>query len=218
MSNVICNVLCNSLPEGQEFYDLMIMTQRRYAQRINADYLVMHDDKREFRKGGHKSMATFNVYDLIGKYDGILKIDPDMLVMPNAPDVFKMFPDRELHYCLKYDSAPFGSSSSIMLLSKNKSYYDLSVLKSYAKTDEKIQKEMFPITKPKCGTMDWKWNYKVFCGKERVKKLAYVIHYESHKKEFLKARPELIGKPNLWTEIYKHQLEAAQKDYRRYFK
>lgn len=161
MSNLICTVICPCENQMTELHDLVIPYQRKYAKRIGADYLIIHNDELGFmknKKGRHPSYATFNVYKYIGFYDRVMTLDPDMLIKPSAPDIFYHFPDKRTHYCLKQPNSS-GGAAAIMILSDNLKNYDLGVLvDDFPKTDEKVQALMFKDTRPKFGNMGYTWN------------------------------------------------------------
>lgn len=217
--NLVVTVQCPPV-RNERLHDLCIPTQRKWARSIGADYMIIQKDSLGFEKnkvGRHISYNNFNVYELIEKFNRVLVIDPDMFVKPDTPNAFEVFPDNDVHYCLKRTDESSGGAGSIMLLSDNKRYYDLSVLDEYAKTDEKIQAQMFAITKPKFHNIGFRWNCvyrKDWCLCKRED--SYIIHYGGHKRLFFEKHPELEWSDKYDDLVEDFKVECCKEDLKRY--
>tara|TARA_Y100000593_G_scaffold95019_1_gene198395 strand:- start:3397 stop:4125 length:729 start_codon:yes stop_codon:yes gene_type:complete len=71
---------------------------RQYAQRINADFLVLDEgqDCREATGGIGNGIYQYRImkhYDLHATYDRILHLDSDMILTPDCPNLFDVVPD-----------------------------------------------------------------------------------------------------------------------------
>ena len=210
MSNLIVVVMCKCENQNNELYDLLVPYQRKYAQRVEADYLIIHNDEKKFqinKLGRHISYNTFNVYDLMDRYDRIMKIDPDMLIKPTAPNVFKLFPDPKIHYSIKPNEESTGGGCSMMIMSNNKKYYNLDLL-------DKVQGRLFTITKPPIVNMGYSWN--CFYGNNKKfrceKDDANIIHYVGHVRLFNEKNP---GVENIKL-LNEFKVKSAKEDIARY--
>lgn len=187
MANLICTVIVDGPETNYSLFDVCVRSQLEWSRRIKANYMEIHVDDKKFRinkQMRHISYSRFTVYDMIMQWDGLLCLDPDMLVKPNAPDVFNEFPDRDVHYSIRRNETSSGGAGSIMLFAKRPEYYDLSVLddmKEVPKTDEKVQAVLFSITKPRIQNMGFKWNnFYTTNGWEVPREESYIIHYKGH--------------------------------------
>jgi len=79
-------------------YELGNRTCKAYAERIGADYIL--DTEQTIFKGRYSPhVQKLRAYDMLEKeYDRILYLGSDVLVKPDAPDIFKTFPDVEKLY------------------------------------------------------------------------------------------------------------------------
>lgn len=62
---------------------------RRYAERVGADFLTKSCD----RKSPYPLFDKYRVGTLLDEYDRVLWLDTDVLVRPDAPDLFALVPE-----------------------------------------------------------------------------------------------------------------------------
>ena len=74
-----------------------------YARRIDVDLFVVDhhvirpNDKARLKPSEHAWLQKLLIRDLLNEYEAVLLIDSDVLVTPNAPDVFREFPDQAVY-------------------------------------------------------------------------------------------------------------------------
>jgi len=61
---------------------------KMYADRCKAEFIILEDSKNL-----HMHYRILQLYDLFEKYDRILSLDTDILVMPDCPNLFELVPD-----------------------------------------------------------------------------------------------------------------------------
>jgi predicted O-methyltransferase YrrM len=74
-------------PEWQQLAALTLPSQRQYAERLCADFIVL--DKRIFP---HPHYDKWQIHELLGTYDRLIYLDADMIVRPDCPDLFVSVP------------------------------------------------------------------------------------------------------------------------------
>lgn len=87
-------------PEYSKLAELTHPAMRQYAKRIGAEFVVI-DSVEKSSPTAH--FAKYRLYDLLKKYDRILYIDTDALVVPDCPDLFKLVPEGRLGVFLEDD-------------------------------------------------------------------------------------------------------------------
>jgi len=65
---------------------------QRYADKIRSDFIVID---RHMVASRQAKFEKLQIYDLLGRYDRILYLDTDILVMPDCPDIFRMVPVKK---------------------------------------------------------------------------------------------------------------------------
>ncbi len=74
-------------------------TMKRYAEKVQADFVPITEAKICFEKSRHFNPLLFEKYqlcDLLDDYDRILFLDTDILVTPHAPNVFDIVPEDKI--------------------------------------------------------------------------------------------------------------------------
>jgi lipopolysaccharide biosynthesis glycosyltransferase len=83
---------------GQAFSEMGRITQplmKGYANRCSADFVVISEPLMATRNGLPARYEKFQLFDLLNRYERVLFLDNDILVTPDAPDVFELVaPDR----------------------------------------------------------------------------------------------------------------------------
>jgi lipopolysaccharide biosynthesis glycosyltransferase len=90
-------------------YHLSEKSIRRYAERIGADFIKqdkfvfnvdwgISSDNLRSKQQRLSWIQKFYIFDLLKKYDRILYLDSDILVTPNAPDIFEAYCDEKTIY------------------------------------------------------------------------------------------------------------------------
>jgi predicted O-methyltransferase YrrM len=74
-------------PEWQQLAAITLPSQRHYAARLGADFVVL--DRRVYP---HPHYDKWQLYDLLAGYDRVLYLDADMIVRPDCPDLFVCVP------------------------------------------------------------------------------------------------------------------------------
>jgi len=75
-----------------DLYNLSDQQAREYAVKTHSDYLQITDCN--YMPGYHPIWQRFKMFDLTA-YDQILYLDMDVVVLPNAPDIFELYKDYE---------------------------------------------------------------------------------------------------------------------------
>ena len=78
-----------------EYFQYTILTMRYYAEKINCDLVVLEEPFVGFRNIYFEKMYFL---ELLKVYDRVLYLDADIVITPNAKDIFKRFPDKEVFY------------------------------------------------------------------------------------------------------------------------
>jgi len=76
----------------QNWKNLIHPILKEYAKRCNADFLCIWNDV----KDNSRAYAIMQLYDLFNKYDRILQIDTDCLILKHCPDIFDLVPYDEI--------------------------------------------------------------------------------------------------------------------------
>ncbi|MHA1731844.1 MAG: glycosyltransferase [Promethearchaeota archaeon] len=74
-------------------------TFRRYAERVDAEFVIIDEARVNFRGEVSFNPLLFEKYqvgDLLEVYDRILYLDTDILVTPHAPDIFEQVPEDKV--------------------------------------------------------------------------------------------------------------------------
>lgn len=98
----------------QKLAELTHPTLKSYAEKINADFLVI--DKSN-KTSSH--WEKFQIYDLLTKYERILFIDTDIIVRADSPNLFDIVPKDSLGM---FDEAPFTPERQYSLMEACKDY------------------------------------------------------------------------------------------------
>lgn len=83
----------NSIGVNEELLKYSLISVEQYANNIKADYQLVEDKRINWIH------PTFERFDLFfnnkwwDNYDHILYLDSDLIVWPDAPDIFQMYPD-----------------------------------------------------------------------------------------------------------------------------
>jgi hypothetical protein len=75
--------------EWQSLAEVTLPSQRAYAQRLAADFVVM--DKRVH---AHPQYDKWQLYELLATYDRVVFLDADVVVRPDCPDLFVCVPQK----------------------------------------------------------------------------------------------------------------------------
>lgn len=78
-------------PEWEELAKVTLPSQRHYADRLGADFVVM--DRRIYP---HPQYDKWQVIDLFPRYDRLIFLDADMIVRPDCPDLFVIVPPEHV--------------------------------------------------------------------------------------------------------------------------
>lgn len=92
MSRNVIMTITSSTPAYQAYSELTHPLIRKYAHKCHADFICVR--KSEYEDIAWEKIATPHKLFKWG-YDRVLHIDTDMLVRPDTPDLFKLYPDSE---------------------------------------------------------------------------------------------------------------------------
>lgn len=83
----------NNIGVNEQLFEYSIRSVREYANKINCDYQLIAEKRINWIH------PTFERFDLFfneswwEQYDNILYLDTDLIVWPDAPNIFQMYPD-----------------------------------------------------------------------------------------------------------------------------
>jgi|TARA_R110001599_G_scaffold260063_1_gene460502 lipopolysaccharide biosynthesis glycosyltransferase len=80
----------------KEMTDITHPILKKYADRVGADFMVLSHEPPSDSGDGRPHYRILKHYDLHEKYDRILHIDSDMIVMPNCPNLFDVVPYNKI--------------------------------------------------------------------------------------------------------------------------
>jgi tetratricopeptide (TPR) repeat protein len=86
-TNKLAVVTLVTTSEFERLAETTLQTQRHYANRVNADMVVLKK-----RLYPHPHYDKWQLYDLLTDYDRTLFLDADIIVRPDCPDLFAMVP------------------------------------------------------------------------------------------------------------------------------
>lgn len=78
-------------PEWKKLADLTMPSQRHYARRVGADFLVI--DKRSH---GHPHYDKWHLFDVLADYRRVVYFDADIIVRPDCPNLFVSVDEEQL--------------------------------------------------------------------------------------------------------------------------
>lgn len=86
-------------------WDISKITIERYCKRYNIPLIIISDKKYNIKKYEHFTNFNFfeknRVYDLFDQYDRILRLDWDVIVTPNCPNLFDIVPENKIGVLLE---------------------------------------------------------------------------------------------------------------------
>ncbi len=124
-------------------YPLVYQSFEKYAKRVGADLIRVTEFSKHntILSQGHlqRHAAWFEktqMGNLLKKYDRVLYLDADIIISPNAPDIFEKYTDRTCMYMLNEGlhadrSKTIEQITAILPLNKlwpEKSYYNIGVM------------------------------------------------------------------------------------------
>lgn len=84
----------------QESAELARELMQRYCRREGIDFVELRERKLNISVPGvnysFTNLEKFQLYDVLGTYERVLRLDTDVLVSPLAPDVFRFVPEEAL--------------------------------------------------------------------------------------------------------------------------
>jgi len=111
-------VYCVAIGESED-YRVSNETIRAYADKIGADFIL--DTEQTVFKGLHSPhVQKLRAYELLNEYDRILYLDSDIIVNPNARNVFLEFPDDSKAYMYNenFEGSVCWQTHEAMILAK----------------------------------------------------------------------------------------------------
>ena len=87
----IFTVAINSL----DYFEYTLPTIERYAKKVGADFIVLDKKRVDFY---NYYFERFYFAELLNIYDRVLYLDADIMVTPNAENIFEKYPDENRLY------------------------------------------------------------------------------------------------------------------------
>ena len=84
-----------------DMYNLSEMQAKKYAKLWNADYMQLEDCS--FLPEKHPIYQRLKMYDIYKKYDQILYLDMDAIILPTCPNIFEEFSEETFSAVRNYD-------------------------------------------------------------------------------------------------------------------
>lgn len=78
---------------GEEFNNISKLTHptlKKYAEKIDADFIIINSCKTT------PHWEKFKIYNMLNKYDRILYLDTDLIVRDDCPDIFEIVPYNQI--------------------------------------------------------------------------------------------------------------------------
>lgn len=90
----------NNIGVNEEILPLSLRSVEMYAKKHGADYMLIQDKRIDWI---HPTFERFDLFfndDWYEQYDNILYLDTDLIVWPDAPDIFQLYPsDKSFKVC-----------------------------------------------------------------------------------------------------------------------
>lgn len=180
----------------KEMAELTIPTMKAYADKINADFVIIDSVKID---EVHIHFEKFQIYDMFDIYDRILFLDMDLIVSPSCPNLFDIVPEEEFGAFVESDyqgrdnqiiplqekcgdigwKETYFNSGVFLVSKKHKEMFNYNTELSRVKgTGEQgqlnytLQKLGIPLFK-----LDLKFNHMDVCRKNDERFNSYIIHY-----------------------------------------
>jgi len=77
--------------------DITIRYMEHYAKKWGAELIVITEDDIDIVKYQHPKYYIMSVSEIVG-YDRILLLDADIFVKPDSPNIFEVFPEKDVFY------------------------------------------------------------------------------------------------------------------------
>lgn len=125
---VIINELSNNINSPyNEMVKYTIPTIRKYADKINVDFICLDN----FKKYKHACEMKFYIKEMFEKYDNILYLDTDVMVLDTAPNIFDIIDIEDVGISI-FEEASFHNPPSLRDFKKYVNQYNM-VRKKYNK-------------------------------------------------------------------------------------
>jgi hypothetical protein len=82
---------------SRKIWDICLPTIERYAKKVGADFRIHSTELPKF-DGTSFFMQKLGQWDYVKEYDRLLCLDADIMVVPDAPDVFETFNEAGVFY------------------------------------------------------------------------------------------------------------------------
>lgn len=82
---------------AREIWDICLPTIRRYAAKVGADFRI-HDKADPAFDNTSFFMQKLGQWNALNEYDRLLCLDADIMIVPDAPDVFETFNESGVFY------------------------------------------------------------------------------------------------------------------------
>lgn len=199
-----------------DYYDeisqLTIPLIKKYAKKINADFIVITKDNINenyvlSNEEEDYSLQIFQVYDFLNQYKRIIYFDVDLIIREDTPNLFDIVPTTELgmmnegRFKSNYDLINFSKIYNEPIKKWSGKFYNDGVmvisrihksLFKFPKIDISFSKDMYfnlkiITNKIKMLDLDWRYNrlsiMDEFLGKSRLD--SYIVHYSGAPKNQL---------------------------------
>ena len=186
---------------SRKIWDICLPTIKRYAAKVGADFRIYSTEDRKF-DGTSFFMQKLGQWDYLRDYDRLLCLDADILIVPDAPDVFETFSEHGVFYGMDASyterarllqpyidkfgiSLPTGSypprprhiNGGMWLLDRGCNlHYDLADYIPCKGYEENFVSYMLAKNGVKVTDTGVKWN-KICCDTSTLRRECYFIHH-----------------------------------------
>lgn len=84
----------NNIGVNEQLFEYSVKSVKNYANKIDCDYQLINEKRIDWK---HPTFERFDLFfndDWWNKYSNILYLDTDLIVWPDAPDIFRMYADE----------------------------------------------------------------------------------------------------------------------------
>lgn len=94
----------NLLPKFDDISNVSIQLAKRYAKKINAEYVLITEPKINFIHPTYERFTLFEDPYWTNNFENVLYLDSDVFIYADAPDIFSMYPTTDkFKICTHWD-------------------------------------------------------------------------------------------------------------------
>ena len=151
----------NQIGVNQELFEYSKISVKQYASKIGAEYLLIGTPKINWIHPTFERFDLFYNNDWWERFTHVLYLDTDIIVWPDAPDIFEMYPDTQSFKPVRDRIA----ERQTLQYHENRAF-GTCLEKFSAKTLQlnRFNAGVFMLTKPAVDKMKSHLDYKVLVG------------------------------------------------------